>query len=202
MAILFIIVNKNIVPKSLFCPFDLASILFLFKTLNVHFVLHMPQGLPLSVIAVYKKHLSGPWGSYYYPALLRCCKVNTTTRYLSINMQYEDKLPASWNYQLSMQLVAKEHWSRSLGIIQLFGNWFPRGLPILKFLSIKRAYLLSSTICQLIFFTILFIHIHFCCTLVGFIFFEIDCFVHLCIYCTLNLPIPVHCFLKLWTPEW
>lgn len=48
--------------------------------------------------------------------------VNTMTRNLSINMQRGDKLPESWDYQLSIQLETKEDWSWSRRIIQPFGN--------------------------------------------------------------------------------
>lgn len=54
-------------------------------------------------------------------------------------MQWEDKLPESWNYQLSMQLETKEHWSWPQRIIQPFGNWFPWGLLIQRLLSTKKS---------------------------------------------------------------
>lgn len=44
------------------------------------------------------------------------CKVNTTTRYVSINMQWGEKLSQSCNYQLSIQLVTKEQGSSLEGV--------------------------------------------------------------------------------------
>ena len=44
------------------------------------------------------------------------CKVNTTTRHVSINTQCEEKLSQSKNYQLSIQLVTKEQRSSLEGL--------------------------------------------------------------------------------------